>query len=424
MLQGLREFLEKCEPNHSDDDEVWLYAELQALLVRRPTNLLQELKSLVTQATRSPALRRRPEAKQQHGEWHAQGHAAHTWGDRSWQQPWREPADTQGDDYAASTWSAPTRWVTTSERYWADEDDGYAEQWPALAAEPAMPPASKASGSRTRRRRRQAAGTTGDTRVRDSTPCPDSWTIDRKLWTARSALGFVSSAAELSEELDVSEGVAWVAHVGSLDDAAELWDLYQADRDDDHANDLTLLFPCPNAQVTLPSWAEGAVSILIPGHENGRLCTRRLWMLTAGTAPPSLTSRGAEPLVIKRPPPSLQTLRATSFVVRVTFDQAFEPGSWDRVVSRPGQQVRLWAGSHGVKQLSIVDAWASLELVTLRSQDWCVFGTRPLPLLFGPSPASEVGDRLGSWTSLATAPVSFQGTSGSSGFRGFPRRTT
>ena len=357
MLQGLREFLEKCEPDQGDDDEAWLYAELQGLLARRPTNLLQELKSLVTQATRSTSHWRRPQTGRSWDDWKDQGYAAQSWTDHSWQEPWHEPAVTQVDGCTHGAWTSPARWVTTSQRSWADEVDEQEEPWPALAAEPAGPNAAEAVGSRKQRRKRHAAGTSGGTQAGDFISCPDSWTIDRKLWTARSALGFVFSAAALSEELDASEGVAWVAHVGSLDEAAELWDLFQADRGDDHANDLTLLFPCPNAQVALPSWAEGAVSALIPGHENGRLCTRRLWMLTAGTAPPSLASRGAEPLMIKRPPPSLQTLRATSFVVRVTFDQAFAPGAWDRVASRPGQQVRLWAGSHGVKQLAIVDAW-------------------------------------------------------------------
>ena len=357
MLQGLRDFLEKCEPDPGDEAETWLYAELQALLSRRPKNLLQELKSLVTQATRAPIHWRRPQTNQAWEPWTDQGYAAHTWHDSSWQEPWQEPPATQEVDHAAGPWTSSTRWVTTSRRPWADVVDEPEESWPALPTQPDGILTDNAAGSKKRRRNRRDAGTATDAQTGDSASSSDSWSIDRKLWTARSALGFVTNAAELSAELDVSDGVAWVAHVGSLDEAAELWDLFQADRDDDHANDLTLLFPCPNAQVALPSWAEGAVSTLVPGHENGRLGTRRLWMLTAGTAPPSLTSRGAEPLVIKKPPPSLQALRASTFVVRVTFDQAFEPGAWDRVASRPGQQVRLWAGSHGVKQLSIVDAW-------------------------------------------------------------------
>ena len=185
------------------------------------------------------------------------------------------------------------------------------------------------------------------------------------------------------------KGVAWVAYVhqGALD--------------------------------ALPEWAEGAVSTLIPGHEDGRLCTRRLWMLTAGTAPPSLTSRSAEPLVIKRPPASVEALRTSSFVVRVTFDQAFEPGPWDRVVSKPGQHVRLWREVMASSSSPLWMPGASLVLATPRFRDWCLFVTRSLPVVFGRSPAFEAGGKLGS---LTLSPVSSPATSGSSGSPGFPMR--
>ena len=130
----------------------------------------------------------------------------------------------------------------------------------------------------------------------------DDWALGRKLWTASSALGFVTSAAALSDEMDVPAGVAWVAAAANHEEACEIWDLFEADRDEEHANDLTLLFahtgPSP------PAWAQDASLIAVPGRAQGKLCTRKMWMLTAGTAPPYLASRRAE-LVIRSPPPTL-----------------------------------------------------------------------------------------------------------------------
>ncbi|CAE7489220.1 unnamed protein product [Symbiodinium necroappetens] len=55
LLQGLEEILGRCEIGAEGEDGDWLYYELSELVNRRPKNLLQKLKSLVKQATRTTA---------------------------------------------------------------------------------------------------------------------------------------------------------------------------------------------------------------------------------------------------------------------------------------------------------------------------------------------------------------------------------
>ena len=155
------------------------------------------------------------------------------------------------------------------------------------------------------------------------------------MWRAGSAIRFAGSAAAFSTELDESAGVAWVVSAASLAEADEVYDIFLADKDDERATDLTLLFPVSHAYADLPDWAVDAKAVAIPGHENGKLVTRKCRMVTEGADPPTLLTRSSEVLVVKKPPPSLQQLRASSYLVRVTFDKVFGEHLWGDVQHRP-----------------------------------------------------------------------------------------
>ena len=183
------------------------------------------------------------------------------------------------------------------------------------------------------------------------------WTLDQRMWCTGSAIGFACSAQDFCQELDESEGVSWVVSAPSIDEAQEVYDIFLADKDDDKATDLTLLFPVSEAHDDLPDWAADAVAVAVPGHEAGKLAARKCWMITEGTDPPALLSRASSIHVVARPPPTLQTLRASSFLVRATFDKAFGESIWDEVLRRPGQHARLWASASGVTQADVIDSY-------------------------------------------------------------------
>ena len=183
------------------------------------------------------------------------------------------------------------------------------------------------------------------------------WTLDQRMWRTGSAIGFACSAQDFCQELDESEGVSWVVSAPSIDEAQEVYDIFLADKDDDKATDLTLLFPVSEAHDDLPDWAADAVAVAVPGHEAGKLAARKCWMITEGTDPPALLSRASSIHVVARPPPTLQTLRASSFLVRATFDKAFGESIWDEVLRRPGQHARLWASASGVTQADVIDSY-------------------------------------------------------------------
>ena len=75
-------------------------------------------------------------------------------------------------------------------------------------------------------------------------------------------------------------------YVQTAEEAEEVFDLYQADKDEERATDASLLFPVTSDASELPDWAERAISVAVPGHDQGRLCTRRCWLVVGGTAPP------------------------------------------------------------------------------------------------------------------------------------------
>ena len=139
----------------------------------------------------------------------------------------------------------------------------------------------------------------------------------------RPLVTLITLLAALAVSLMFRMGWHGSVYVQTAHEAEEVYDIYQADKDDEQATDLTLLFPVTSEASDLPEWATGVVSIAVPGHDRGKLCTRKCWMVAGGTAFPTLATRVTEALILKKPPVPLQALRASSFVVRASFDQVF-----------------------------------------------------------------------------------------------------
>ena len=131
----------------------------------------------------------------------------------------------------------------------------------------------------------------------------------------RPLVTLITLLAALAVSLMFRMGWHGSVYVQTAHEAEEVYDIYQADKDDEQATDLTLLFPVTSEASDLPEWATGVVSIAVPGHDRGKLCTRKCWMVAGGTAFPTLATRVTEALILKKPPVPLQALRASSFVV-------------------------------------------------------------------------------------------------------------
>ena len=122
---------------------------------------------------------------------------------------WSEEREEGQGDWAAAgdAWSAP--WdggaVPCRVTYDAEQDQAWHDWTDAGRADAGAPRPSKGKWpGRKESGKAKAFASSGD--GADGT---DAWTLDRKLWQATSALGFVSSASALSDELDVFAGVAW-----------------------------------------------------------------------------------------------------------------------------------------------------------------------------------------------------------------------
>ena len=103
--------------------------------------------------------------------------------------------------------------------------------------------------------------------------------------------------------------------------------------------------------------AADAQLVTVPGRCAGKLCTKKHWLVVGGTAPPTLNTRSTEAFVVKRPPLSESALRASTTVVRVTFDRAFGDDAWTEVIRMPSQHARMWASAAGVSQVNVVDSF-------------------------------------------------------------------
>ena len=181
--------------------------------------------------------------------------------------------------------------------------------------------------------------------------------------------------------------LVWLgATAANHEEACEIWELCEADRDKEHANDLTLMFP--HSGSPLPVWAEDATQIVVPGHANGKLCTRKLWMLTAGTAPPFLSSRRAE-LVIRAPPPTMESRRASTFVVRLTFDQVLSRALGAQLPSSQHGMHALGRAAKASSRRTSLTRGVLQGLAGLRCVDSCGSVTVPPRTLSGSIVESE-----------------------------------
>ena len=80
-------------------------------------------------------------------------------------------------------------------------------------------------------------------------------------------------------------------------------------------------------------------------------------MVTAGVDPPNLSTRAQGTFAVRKPPPSLQVLRAQSVVMRFTADAAYGTIAWEELSKNPAKFAGIWASQHGVRQGDILDAY-------------------------------------------------------------------
>ena len=437
LLQGLKQVLERCESGAEGEDGDWLYHELYALMTRRPKNLLQELKSLVKQATRAAGsntqARQVRDRDQGWEDWGFEDRCDATnawaqtgWGSQAldwagcddygdapaydWTGWWSSPSSTRWTDswdaaaadgaragravsyYAPTARAAqgrahccddagaaavtPAAWPSwdayggcTSRRRWADlyheavaEDGRQEEVDPAVGWGPGVntrvvrelwgepPEQHRASQSKPRKiaKARAAQG--------HAHGAEEPWAIKREVWSTSAPMIHVSSVEELSKELDSAAGVSFLAVASSLDEASEMWDIFEGDinPEGDAQNSLALLFEHAGEP---PEWAQRAERILVPGNISGKLRHRRMWINVSGDDAPSLLTRRASTFVVKQPPLSIRAQRASSYVVRVTLDRAYSPELWASALREPSRHARTWANSVGVKQADIIDAY-------------------------------------------------------------------
>ena len=313
----------------------------------------------------------------------AEACAQSSWGweaeafDASWDGWWDAPATAgaqvgQAVSYYGSAAAPAASWTSSWDdwdcaaprRRWADLHDEEGEGDSAvdlgstpvrrvsLAPEPAVVSVNLATSTTSRWKDKK----------HKQRPAPDGvtppWALDQKAWTADGPIGFATSASAFAKALDESQGVAWVVLAEDADEAEEVFDLFTSDQDDDHTTDMSLLFPVMGDSSTLPAWAAQARMVSVPGRSAGKLGTRKCWMVVGGTAPPTLTTRCPEAFVASRSPKTVSALRASTTVVRVTFDRAFGEDTWSEVVKQPSQHARIWAGAAGVNQATIVDTFS------------------------------------------------------------------
>ena len=131
LLQGLKQVLESCERGAEGEDGDWLYHELNALMTRRPKNLLQELKGLVKQATRAAGSKTQAQQVRDRDrgweDWALEDccDATTAWAQTGWGA---QAFDWTGcDDYGeASAYDWTGWWSSPSSTAWADSWDAAA----------------------------------------------------------------------------------------------------------------------------------------------------------------------------------------------------------------------------------------------------------------------------------------------------------
>ncbi|CAE7265239.1 unnamed protein product [Symbiodinium sp. CCMP2592] len=115
-------------------------------------------------------------------------------------------------------------------------------------------------------------------------------------------------------------------------------------------NSLTLLCDaCWGSALWSDEVQTKAVSLPVPGHQAGKLRHLKHWVLTTGSDPPSLSTRQEGTFTVRKPPPSIETLRASTLLLRFTCDRAYGNTPWTDVLKQPGKFARMLSGLVRVK---------------------------------------------------------------------------
>ncbi|CAE7362760.1 gcs-1 [Symbiodinium sp. CCMP2592] len=366
LLEGLQSILESCEEDYGDAAEQWLLSELRTLVSARPSNLLQELKSLVKRASRAP----QDFAQTDHSAAVARprGSCSEAWAEgqagwhSTWEDDWWTPSHDDCSGYAWEPHASPWRRGTTHRTVL------YADEWSAPAAStttqckgdqaPQSALAGKWKNRKAARKSRNVEPSLEATSRGEgkSASSQDEWQITKEFWVAAApqAVGWTDCPADLAEELDVSDGVAWCFLTQCPEEAEEAADLITAAEGDETSHSLTIMFD--GHADALGDWASGARLTAVPGKIGARLVMRKLWVISFGASAATLSTKESKPLQITSRPPKPDVQRASSVVVRFVFEQHYNL-NWDKLAKKPSHFARLWASGFGLTQGSILDSW-------------------------------------------------------------------
>ena len=163
----------------------------------------------------------------------------------------------------------------------------------------------------------------------------------------------------MSELLDSAAGVSILAWTSFAEVAHELWDLAAVERADADGADfsLTLLYEASSEAAWSPDGTLDVTILPVPGTVLGKPQHRKFHMVTAGGDPPNLSTRAQGTFAVRKPPPSLEALRAQSVVMRFTADAAYGTIAWEELSKNSAKFARVWASQHGVRQGDILDAY-------------------------------------------------------------------
>ncbi|CAE7223218.1 unnamed protein product, partial [Symbiodinium sp. CCMP2456] len=293
------------------------------------------------------------------GQWVSAGTATERYDSWSWDDWWDYKNETTaGQDFTTEAWTEapaqPVRRVSVASKWRGGSDE--ARDVPTAV----VPPKGSPSESPKKRWRRRRGNThQDDDRRGDQDTALHSWKLKRDVWQARAPLAFIETAKDMSELLDAAAGVSILAWTSNAEVAQELWDLAEGERADADGADcsLTLLYEASSEDAWSPDGTSDVTILPVPGTVLGKLQHRKFHMVTAGGDPPLLSTRTQGTFAVRKPPPSLQALRAQSVVMRFTADAAYGAIAWDELSKNPAKFARTWASQHGLRQGDILDAY-------------------------------------------------------------------
>ncbi|CAE7658292.1 unnamed protein product [Symbiodinium sp. CCMP2592] len=387
LLLGLQQILQEADSNDDEDEDStddWLRAALVRLVERQPKNLLQELKSLVKKAGRKvhTAIDEGYDSYEggwhDHEHWHAQAESDENYGAYGWSQQqsptfgaewwtgWQQ--DASGWWFDAGSQRAASAWARDEWDDWNPDVGGWGSasaltsSWkpPAsttnerkvtvAAAKPKKAAESEWQVVRSKRQQRQQ-GALDETR---------GWHVQQGAWTPPTghAIGHVTNAQDLGHQLDVSSGVAWVMVTDDVNEASIALGMVEGAIKDEDKQSLRVVFKGDAKQLEKASIEYEFMTV--PGTVDGALRPRRWPVASIGSLPTlaRLITRASEAIVVRKPPPSIQERRASTFVVRCECDRKLAPEAWIAALACPASVVRQWARAVGIKQADILDTFS------------------------------------------------------------------